>query len=110
LGHPVTRWTPTAREALLDALIVYVDSHDIPILAEFAFLNHVNRTSLYEFPELSDAIKTLIAKKESALERILYTRVEGSIAGVIFGLKQLGWKDTQSIEHSIPDGITVKYA
>jgi hypothetical protein len=59
---------------------------------------------------LADALKDLIAKKEAALEKILYSRVGGSVTGIIFGLKQLGWKDTQSIEHSIPDGIVVKYA
>ncbi|MDD5547127.1 MAG: hypothetical protein PHO67_08255 [Candidatus Omnitrophica bacterium] len=100
VGHPVTRWTPTARENLLDALLKYIDANDIPILTEFAFLNRVHRSQLYELEELSDAIKLCIEKKEAGLERLMLSGKPNTTTGCIFSLKQLGWKDTQSIEHT----------
>jgi hypothetical protein len=92
------KWTPTAREELLAALMAYVDDTEIPILAEFAVQNHVRRQALYEFTDLADAIKECIDKKEAGLERLMLTGK--ATTGCIFSLKQLGWKDTQSIEHS----------
>jgi len=97
-GHPVSRWTPTAREELLNKLREYIDANDIPILAEFAHQNHVRRQALYEFQELTDTIRECIDKKEAGLERHMLTGK--AVQGCIFSLKQLGWKDTQSIEHS----------
>ena len=99
-GHPVTRWTPTARGKLLSALKIYIQKTRIPILAEFAYQNRMPRQCLYEFPELADAIKVCITKKEGALERLMLSGKRGVAVGCIFSLKQLGWKDTQTIEHS----------
>ena len=100
VGHPVTRWTPTAREKLLEALLTYIDANDIPILTEFAFKNHVHRQQLYEFEELADAIKACVEKKEAGLERLMLSGKPNTTTGCIFSLKQLGWKDMQSIEHT----------
>ena len=100
------KWTPTAREELLDALMAYVDDTEIPILAEFAVQNHVRRQALYEFAELSDAIKEAVEKKEAGLERLMLTGK--ATTGCIFSLKQLGWKDTHDVEHS--GNLTVTFA
>jgi len=97
-GHPVTKWTPTAREELLDKLREYIDDNDIPILSEFASRNHVRRQSLYELTELSDTIRECVEKKEAGLERLMLTGK--AVQGCIFSLKQLGWRDKQEIEHS----------
>jgi len=97
-GRPV-KWTPTAREELLDKLQQYVDETEIPILAEFAYQNHMNRSQLYHYDELSNAIEECREKKEAQLERLALTN-KISRAMAAFSLKQLGWKDTQSIEHS----------
>lgn len=97
-GHPVTRWTPEEREALNAKLEAYVDAEDIPILAEFAVQNNIRRQTLYELPELSDTVKKCVEKKEVGLERLMLTGK--AVTGCIFSLKQLGWKDTQTIEHS----------
>ncbi len=79
-------------------LIEYTQSTDIPIIAEFAYLNGVDRQRLYEWDELEDALKACIAKKESALESLaLAGKVNCSMA--IFSLKQLGWTDRQDITH-----------
>jgi hypothetical protein len=99
VGHPVSRWTPMAKEDMLGKLQEYVDNTDVPILAEFAYQNHIRRQTLYELGELADARGELIAKKEAQLERLaLEGKINHSMA--VFSLKQLGWKDTQSIEHS----------
>jgi hypothetical protein len=105
VGRLVTRWTSTAREALDQALRDYIDQTDIPILAEFAFQNHVDRSNLYKYEELVPTIKALVAKKEAGLERLM---LSGKIpaAGCIFSLKQLGWKDNQSVE--LTGGVDIK--
>lgn len=107
-GHPVTRWTPTARGKLLEALREYIDANEIPILAEFAYKNHVCRENLYTFDELKYTIKELIAKKETGLERRMISGVPGVATGCIFSLKQLGWTDKQEIEHS--GKLTITFA
>lgn len=99
-GHPVTRWTPEARQELLQKLQAYIEENDIPILLEFAAHEHVRRQTLYELEELSDAIKECIDKKESGLERLMISGKSNVATGCIFSLKQLGWKDTVSLEHS----------
>lgn len=100
-GRPV-KWTPTARAELLDALIDYIESTNIPSLADFSFRVKVDRANLYKFDELLHAIKMLMAKKEAFLEELLRQGGKDAppVAGTIFSLKQLGWKDVQSIEHS----------
>jgi hypothetical protein len=80
------------RDALKESLIQYVDSTDIPILAEFAHNSGVLRQYLYDLPELADAIKACVQKKEFALERMgLSGGINTTMA--VFSLKQLGWTD-----------------
>ena len=75
----------------------YVEETEIPIVVEFAYLNNLDRTFLYDRAEFSTVLKKCIQKKESQLEK-------GSLMGVlnstqaIFSLKQLGWKDKQEID------------
>jgi hypothetical protein len=80
------------RTELAKEFAQYVESTDIPIIAEFAYTRGINRSYLYEWPELADALKDCIAKKETALESMaLAGKVNCSMA--IFSLKQLGWSD-----------------
>lgn len=88
LGRPIEY----DREKLLADLEKYVNETEIPIAAEFAYLNGMSRSYLYEIPEISDAIKWLITKKEAQLERKGMNN-EINTAMAIMGLKQLGWKD-----------------
>src|ERR1700755_249064 len=84
---------------ILNELLQYIDTTDIPIVAEFAHNAGVLRQQLYEMPELSDALKACVQKKEMALEqKALAGQVNCSMA--IFSLKQLGWKDTHTQEHT----------
>jgi len=81
------------REALLQAFLSYIAENDVPIVSEFAYQNGLHRQQLYDMPELSDALKLCITKKEANLEK-------GGLAGElnvtmsIFSLKQMGWRDT----------------
>lgn len=95
------------REQLSEAFFQYVESTPIPIVAEFAYLNGVQRQMLYEWPEIADALKACIAKKEAALETMaLSGAVNCSMA--IFSLKQLGWSDRQetTVKGAVPVSIS----
>ena len=86
------------REALRLAFLKYISETGVPIVSEFAYTNGLHRQQLYEIPELSDAVKACITKKESSLEKLaLAGKVNCSMA--IFSLKQLGWSDKQETTH-----------
>lgn len=87
------------RAELREALLQYVESTDIPIVAEFAYQNGLHRQQLYDMEELSDALKACTSKKEAALERQALAG-DVNVTMAIFSLKQLGWKDVQGREHS----------
>lgn len=73
----------------------YIEETDIPIVAEFAYQNNIDRTWLYDQPQLSTLLKKLIAKKEVVLEKgALQGTLEKTMA--IFSLKQLGWRDKEA--------------
>lgn len=85
------------REALAHAFEQYISDTELPIVAEFAYLNDVPRETLYTWDEFQTLLKRCIAKKEAALERGMYAE-DINVTAAIFSLKQLGWKD--KIEHS----------
>jgi hypothetical protein len=92
------------RKELLEKFLQYIIETDIPIVSEFAFNSGLHRQQLYEMPELSDAIKFCITKKEMALEKKgLKNEVNTTMA--IFSLKQLGWKDQVNVQSQV--GITI---
>lgn len=77
----------------------YIESTDIPIVAEFAYMYGIRRSTLYDIKELSYTMGKLRDKKEAQLEKLgLYSKINASLAA--FSLKQLGWRDKQDIEHS----------
>lgn len=98
VGHPVTVWTDERLKEMEKKIINYTDKTAIPILAEFAYINNVLREQLYQYPQLTYAIKRLMQKKEVQLEKIGLKDRSNSMA--IFSLKQLGWTDKQEIQHS----------
>lgn len=85
------------REAIAQAFEKYISETELPIIAEFAYLNDVPRETLYQWDELKTLIKRCIDKKEAALERGMIGQTY-NVTAAIFSLKQLGWKD--KIEHS----------
>lgn len=73
----------------------------IPIMKECCLKNGWSYDYIYELsrdnPELREAVKELTGWKEVVLEQgMLYGTIKPGAA--IFSLKQLGWKDNQSIE------------
>jgi len=87
-GHPPR----SDRPELLQKFGEYIDAHDIPVIAEFAYINHVARQQLYEWPEFASTLQRCVNKKEANLEiRSLYNQI--NVAQAIFSLKQLGWTD-----------------
>jgi len=81
-------------EEVAEKLIKFIEDRDCPIIAEFAYLNDIPKSSLYEMN--SESVKNLIkkctAKKEFYLEsKALSNDVNPTMA--IFSLKQLGWSD-----------------
>lgn len=97
-GRPI-EYTQERLEEIRQSLEQYIDNTEIPILAEFAYMNHIRRQALYEHEELSDTLKRLIDKKEAQLERLfLFTNSKQTMA--IFSLKQLGWSDKSKEEEN----------
>ena len=101
IGRPRT-FTDEQVAEIREKLVQYIATTEIPIVAEFAYQNDINRQILYDYPEFSTLTKKLIAKKEAQLERKgLMNEVNSTMA--IFSLKQLGWRDKQEIETKSSD-------
>jgi len=97
-GRP-RKYTKKLLKEINEMILAYTENTPVPILAECAYGLGMHRQQLYEFPELNDAIKRLITKKESVLEKgALSGKLNTSMA--IFSLKQIGWSDKQDVNHS----------
>ena len=104
------KYTEEIIEEMIVSLDAYIAETDIPIVAEFAYLNNIPKRTLYDLADKNEgllhSIKVLVTKKEAQLERL-------GLAGVIdktmavFSLKQLGWKDKNETEHTGAVGITI---
>jgi hypothetical protein len=102
-GRP-PKWTPAKRKELNDAFIDYLyetdlDGHYVhspPNVSEFAFLHHISRQRLYEFPEVRETIELCKTKKEWDLETGGLSETLNP-AMAIFSLKNLGWSDNPAI-------------
>jgi hypothetical protein len=96
VARPRSR-TQTQDEQLFDRFKKYIDNTTLPIIAEFAYMNDIERQYLYDNQMFSTLLKKCIAKKEANLEKGALTgKLNPSMA--IFSLKQLGWKDKQADE------------
>ena len=86
------------REALSVKFEQYINDTEVPIIAEFSYLNDVPRDLIYQWEEFLTLLNRCIAKKETALERgMLSSRYPPAAA--IFSLKQLGWTDKVDTTH-----------
>ena len=95
-GRP-RKYTPERVEEIKQLLAAYIDSNEMPILAEFGYLNNVDSRHLYDYQEFSELIREAIQKKESYLEKNMLTN-KINVTGAIFSLKQLGWSDKKLLE------------
>ena len=87
------------REAVLARFAQYIDSTPLPFIATFCADEGVPKSTFLEWAEgaaLRDVCKT---KEESGF---LEAGVTGkmNVAFVLFGLKNLGYSDSQSVKHS----------
>lgn len=102
-GRP-PKYNPEEKLALVKAFNIYIDKTDIPIIAEFAHLHDIPRSTLYDLPDLSTLLKKAIDKKEANLEIMaLYGKINSTMA--IFSLKQIGWRDKQDVELTHHKGL-----
>jgi hypothetical protein len=85
----------------------YTEKTDLPIFVEFCYKNNLVRQYLYEIPELSDAIKRLLQKKEMILEKGgLSNKLNPTMC--IFSLKQMGWSDKRELNIKTDEEETKK--
>jgi hypothetical protein len=108
VGRPV-EYTPERIQEIKDAMERYIQETEVPIVAEFAYLNNIRRAILYEIPELSYSVSKLTDKKEAVLEKGgLLGDYNASMAK--FSLAQLGWSEKQETKVSgdIPVSISAK--
>ena len=105
MARPRSR-TQEQDEQLFDRFKKYINNTTLPIIAEFAYMNDIERQYLYDNQMFSTLLKKCIAKKEANLEKGALTgKLNPSMA--IFSLKQIGWKDRQETEGNTTPTINI---
>jgi len=100
-GRP-PKYSKEKLKELAEKFAEYIESTSIPIIAEFAYTNDIDRTALYDNEEFSTLLKKCIAKKEAQLEKgVLAGKLNPAMG--IFSLKQLGWSDKREIKITSDD-------
>jgi hypothetical protein len=95
------------RKELVRRFEEYIESHELPIVSEFALQVGYHRKNIYKIPEIQESIARCITKKEFALEHGALTgKYQQSMA--IFSLKQLGWKDERHVDKTAKVEVTTK--
>lgn len=72
-------------------------------------LGFADRQSLYDYEKndkFSCTIKRALLRIEQSYETALYGN---AVAGPIFALKNMGWRDKQEMDIRTPEGLTVNY-
>lgn len=73
------------------------------------FLGFASKQSLYDYEKnelFSYPIKKALLQVENSYETSLYSN---AVAGPIFALKNMGWKDRSEVENRYPDGVRIKH-
>lgn len=105
MARPRSR-TQAQDEQLFKKFEKYINDTTLPIIAEFAYTNEIDRNYLYDNAIFSTLLKRCIAKKEANLEKGALTgKLNPSMA--IFSLKQIGWKDRQETEGNTTPTINI---
>ena len=91
---------------LQEAFEEYINTTQVPIIADFATKENILRESLYDYEDFSTLLKRCVQKKESALEKCM---LSGDLvpSAAIFSLKQLGLSDKKEVEHSGNVGVQI---
>lgn len=73
------------------------------------YLGFCDKTTLYDYRDregFSHSVKRLLLFVENGYE----TSLQGnSVAGAIFALKNMGWKDKAEMDIRTPDGVSITY-
>lgn len=97
-GRPLLFETP---EELETQIVYYIETEKKPTLAGLAYHMGIDRQTLYNYkdrPEFFDIIKKATDYVEYKYEeRLIY---DSNPTGVIFALKNMGWKDKQDVEQT----------
>lgn len=97
-GRPLLFETP---EDLSVSVMDYIQNEKKPTLAGLAYYLGIDRQTLYNYkdrPEFFDIIKKATDYVEYKYEeRLVY---ENNTTGVIFALKNMGWRDKQEVEQT----------
>lgn len=98
-GRPSLWVNPEVLQKLVDS---YFETEKQPTLSGLAISLGISRSTLYNYKQKDDfldIIKKARAKVENAYEKLLIY-APSSPTGVIFALKNMGWADSQKIDHS----------
>ena len=100
-GRP-KEYTPERIAEINKMLFKYIDESECPIIADFAYKHDIRRSTLYDHPEFTYALKKMIDKKEASL---FYNGLTGDYNPQIvkLGLAQLGYSDKQETQHTTLD-------
>lgn len=106
-GRPLLFETP---EELWSKVLDYIQNEKKPTLSGLAYFLGVDRQTLYNYkarPEFFDIIKKATDYVEYKYEeRLIY---ENNPTGVIFALKNMGWKDKQEIDQNTSLQAEIKH-
>ena len=97
IGRPAIWTSPEVLQKLIDQ---YFQNQAKPTLAGLAFALDISRATLYNYEgkdEFLDTIKRARMRIELIYEEALMHA--GQPTGVIFALKNMGWRDRAEVEH-----------
>lgn len=88
----------------------YFETENRPTIAGMAVFLEMDRQTLYNYrerDEFFDILKTAVNKVEAKYEgRLIY---ENNPTGVIFALKNMGWKDKTESEVRVDGGVQLVF-
>lgn len=100
VGRPPKFETPEALEKAVDEYIANTPVTQVTVTGLCMWLGFTSRQSLHDYkkkPEFSYPIEKALIAVENSYELTLRT---ASVAGSIFALKNMGWRDKTETEHS----------
>ncbi len=97
-GAPI-QYTGKVLAEISEKMDKYTEETELPIVAEFAYLNKMRRQTLYDHAGLADSLRRMIDKKEFTLER---KGLEGDYNSNIvkYSLSQMGWSEKNETKHT----------
>ena len=105
-GRPL-KYTPTDLQAKIDE---YFATEQKPTIAGLAVFLEMDRQTLYNYrerDEFFDILKRAVNKVEAKYEgRLIY---ENNPTGVIFALKNMGWKDKTEQDVRVEGGVQLVF-